>query len=467
MDNVEFRAALFSDSTEKAKEENRSKIKSQMYAALCEIIFGNDEDQAVKEDYENGKVRYATSLAGQINNWHSRYKMEVVKLKDTGRGLLAEEMGEDSEIKNYYGVYILKHMIESLRVTLLTDQIVAKWPLFETLHGWWQEMPNYNPIAVTNSVPGQDHSSRAQELFEVSDTKKTETEDIRLCRTVPSPEKASVSVDTSDDEGDSVEKLTQNFSEMSSPTHKSKNISILYSPSLASPSLDFDIHPMRMPISTKTKPENSLDLLKDFRGWDINKQKIAKGSSAKPPLMTCKDPAAVLAAACSEEAALAHRWLETSHAEKVLLLDGRATKRKHHYEGAAEEHRLMENCEKRQHDLEMKHLEIEQMKLQLQLAQACQSAPAGPSYTPQMDHLGSASTLGPPLLPVFHPHMLALGASSPFTESGSFSSSGPGEYSQGGVPDSSERMGTLGDMDYGMDYTSELHAQFGAEGAHM
>ncbi|KAF9512809.1 hypothetical protein BS47DRAFT_1393839 [Hydnum rufescens UP504] len=70
-----------------------------------------------------------------------------MKLSETGRGLHADEMTEDSDIKNLY------------------DKIVSGWPLFATLHPWWRELLNYNPIAVTNSKAGKDYSARAESLF--------------------------------------------------------------------------------------------------------------------------------------------------------------------------------------------------------------------------------------------------------------------------------------------------------------
>lgn len=50
-------------------------------------------------------------------------------------------------------------------ISYSTDKIALDWPEFATLHVWWSQMPNYNPIAVTNSESSQSHATRAQSLF--------------------------------------------------------------------------------------------------------------------------------------------------------------------------------------------------------------------------------------------------------------------------------------------------------------
>lgn len=44
-------------------------------------------------------------------------------------------------------------------------KIQEEWPFYEDLHTLWCELPNYNPIGVTTSNPGQDFAGKAAALF--------------------------------------------------------------------------------------------------------------------------------------------------------------------------------------------------------------------------------------------------------------------------------------------------------------
>ena len=47
----------------------------------------------------------------------------------------------------------------------LTEKIQEQWPFYNNLHNIWSELPNYNPVGVTNSGPGQDFAARAATVF--------------------------------------------------------------------------------------------------------------------------------------------------------------------------------------------------------------------------------------------------------------------------------------------------------------
>ena len=44
-------------------------------------------------------------------------------------------------------------------------KINKEWPFYDDLHTIWSELPNYNPIGVSSSQPGQDFAARAVLLF--------------------------------------------------------------------------------------------------------------------------------------------------------------------------------------------------------------------------------------------------------------------------------------------------------------
>ena len=52
-----------------------------------------------------------------------------------------------------------------LRCGLRTDRIRKEWPFWDDLHGFWSELPNYNPVGVSTSTAGQDFGTHAVALF--------------------------------------------------------------------------------------------------------------------------------------------------------------------------------------------------------------------------------------------------------------------------------------------------------------
>lgn len=263
-------------------------------------------------------------------------------------------------------------MRPSTKLNLL-DKIVADWPYFETLHGWWREMPNYNPIAVTNSGAGQDHAGRAQELFDSPDMKGSVQE--------PARRQTFQELDGGDsDEGAELEGLTAEFANLVSiPLKESVNSSGLClisqrSPERKSPAPRLkSSSPSPAPQATaNASMSGSLDSVsmpsddRDFRGRDIAKIQAAKAARSTKKA----DPGAILASACAKEADIARRRLETTHKERMSFMQNKAAKRKLAHDEKAEERRFAENREKRAHEAELKRMELDEMKLRLQLEQA-------------------------------------------------------------------------------------------------
>ncbi len=47
-----------------------------------------------------------------------------------------------------------------------SEGILKDWPWWKELHSFWRELPNYNPIAVTNSTPGVNHAALAAACYD-------------------------------------------------------------------------------------------------------------------------------------------------------------------------------------------------------------------------------------------------------------------------------------------------------------
>jgi len=52
----------------------------------------------------------------------------------------------------------------------------VEWPYWDDLHGFWSELPNYNPVGVSTSTAGQDFGAHAAALF-VKPSNNQEDED--------------------------------------------------------------------------------------------------------------------------------------------------------------------------------------------------------------------------------------------------------------------------------------------------
>ncbi|KAJ3885659.1 hypothetical protein GG344DRAFT_18479, partial [Lentinula edodes] len=146
INNVEFRLKLFSDSTVDAKAEDRKKSqgkegKINMFSTLAAHIFiSNDEpiaQQEWRDEYAKDPHCFATSLQQQFAKLKKTYSKHVRRLKDTGGGLLPEDQAQ-----NIIGISnpLRKHV----------KQIQEEFEFWDDLHAMWSELPNYNPIGVSN-----------------------------------------------------------------------------------------------------------------------------------------------------------------------------------------------------------------------------------------------------------------------------------------------------------------------------
>ncbi|KAJ7302155.1 hypothetical protein DFH08DRAFT_759748 [Mycena albidolilacea] len=158
--NPAFRIKLFSDSTEDATSEGRKKhvgkeSKINMYSTLAQHVFGDsntgpegDEDivEVVSEEYRAAYAadssRYAKSTQQQFSRLKTEYSKHVKELYQTGGGLKPEDQQSN-----------------------LIEKIKGLFPHWDELDGFWRELPNYNPIGVSNASSGADHAAAATSLF--------------------------------------------------------------------------------------------------------------------------------------------------------------------------------------------------------------------------------------------------------------------------------------------------------------
>ncbi|GLB38029.1 hypothetical protein LshimejAT787_0410800 [Lyophyllum shimeji] len=138
-----FRIKLFSDSTVKAKKEDRNKIqnhdgKSILYQQLGAAIFQDIADEQLREDFAADPARFGRSTQQQFARLKKSYQEYVRMLDGTAGGVRTDEG---------------------------PAKIRAEWPFWDDLHGFWSELPNYNPVGVTSSIAGQNFSAQAENLF--------------------------------------------------------------------------------------------------------------------------------------------------------------------------------------------------------------------------------------------------------------------------------------------------------------
>ncbi|KAI5980693.1 hypothetical protein EDD15DRAFT_2205352, partial [Pisolithus albus] len=145
------RKKLFSDSTQDAREEGRSKQqlrhgKNQIYIEMAKAIFLHDETD------------------------------EFRALAATNPGVFASSIRSRLDVTPCLGRQVLGRTYEDLLSNEKTKNILAAitkdFPWWADLHGWWRTNPAYNNTFSAADV-GQDFSARAVELFKLQPTPPT------------------------------------------------------------------------------------------------------------------------------------------------------------------------------------------------------------------------------------------------------------------------------------------------------
>ncbi|KAJ6550644.1 hypothetical protein DFH09DRAFT_1366660 [Mycena vulgaris] len=149
-ENPTFRIKLFSDSTADAKKEARAKQvakdgKAVQCGVLAKYIFENDEQEQAR--YANDSAKFAGAVETRLRRLKKDYIGFLGQIGATGAGLDPDQAREGSQLASVF------------------DEVREKFPWWDELHGFWRELPNYNPIGVQSSEPGVDHASAAADLY--------------------------------------------------------------------------------------------------------------------------------------------------------------------------------------------------------------------------------------------------------------------------------------------------------------
>ncbi|KIJ36410.1 hypothetical protein M422DRAFT_135873, partial [Sphaerobolus stellatus SS14] len=147
-DNPDFRRKLFSDSTRDAKASGRKKSqgkdgKTQMFLVLADEVFGKSQDLTLVSQYDKNPNKYGKSVGQHLARLKRTYVAHVKGLGKTGAGLDSKDVTAGSEIVNKI------------------DLIRQEFPFWDDLHAFWRELPNYNPIAISNSKAGTERDVEA------------------------------------------------------------------------------------------------------------------------------------------------------------------------------------------------------------------------------------------------------------------------------------------------------------------
>ncbi|KAH9048751.1 hypothetical protein EDB84DRAFT_1257058, partial [Lactarius hengduanensis] len=157
-DNPEDRQRLFSDSSHDAKKENRPRrvakgAKSVFYAKMAEYVFSVDGDARVRVEVKEDIKKYSKAVENRVTHLKRRYRDLTQELGRTGAGLTVEEIRKDSNLNNVLGM-------SHISIVSAPNKLLADFPYWERLHGFWRTLPSFNPHTVS-SEPGQDLQDEA------------------------------------------------------------------------------------------------------------------------------------------------------------------------------------------------------------------------------------------------------------------------------------------------------------------
>ncbi|KAG6379442.1 hypothetical protein JVT61DRAFT_11918 [Boletus reticuloceps] len=150
-DNPAKRVKLFSDSTQDAREEGRTRVqlntaKKNTYQELAQYVFENDAELGA--EWLAKPQAFVSATQRRHTTLRTRYNEQVKCLGQTGAGLTLDDLQIADRTKGLVG------------------EIMKDFPWFSALHGWWRTNPVCN-MAYSTADPGQDFAAQAAILFKM------------------------------------------------------------------------------------------------------------------------------------------------------------------------------------------------------------------------------------------------------------------------------------------------------------
>ncbi|KIK18449.1 hypothetical protein PISMIDRAFT_109466, partial [Pisolithus microcarpus 441] len=145
------RIKLFSDShqdvvNEGWRRQQMSAQKEVYYQQVVDAVFTHDHDVHIRHLYSQYPSLFIKLIKNRFQSLHKKYNEANKTLGSTGAGLTSAELQERPDMKK------------------LLDKIVANFPWWEDLHGFWRTNPSYNMVFST-ADPRQDFAASAQRYF--------------------------------------------------------------------------------------------------------------------------------------------------------------------------------------------------------------------------------------------------------------------------------------------------------------
>ncbi|KAI6164201.1 hypothetical protein EDD17DRAFT_1474789, partial [Pisolithus thermaeus] len=150
------RKKLFSDSTQDAREEGRSKQqlhhgKNHIYVEMAKAIFLHDETDEFRSLAAMNPGVFASSIRSHLDVLKTKYRKQNALLGQTGAGCTYEDLLSNDKTKN------------------ILAAITKDFPWWADLHRWWRTNPAYNNTFSAADIR-QDFATRAVELFKLQPT---------------------------------------------------------------------------------------------------------------------------------------------------------------------------------------------------------------------------------------------------------------------------------------------------------
>ncbi|KAI6146224.1 hypothetical protein BKA82DRAFT_3980732, partial [Pisolithus tinctorius] len=142
------RKKLFSDSTQDAREEGRSKQqlrhgKNDIYVEIAKVIFSaGDESVEIRALAQDNPGIFAGPIRSRLDVLKQKYRKYIALLGQTGAGRTYDDLASNTSTKN------------------IIDGIQKEFPWWGDLHGWWRTNPAYNST-WSGADSGQNFAARA------------------------------------------------------------------------------------------------------------------------------------------------------------------------------------------------------------------------------------------------------------------------------------------------------------------